>query len=237
MVLFIFAAGNVFSQTGRTDDFFQRGAIPIELLRPRREEAPRYPIDTVIGPLGRGQASGEAYEFARRVAAALLEGSLNEPALSTLNRVFIESCINALNVVNPRYFRLGSGREEPDGSVSFLVRFAGRERGITGELYIRFDERLVSVQVPAAMPAPELNQVNQNIDEPQGVIENAETGTEIDSPAQTEVIAQTPPPVHTQIVQRTWIFEDLILEAPRSREEEILESRQRFDFPPYERFF
>jgi hypothetical protein len=43
--------------------------------------------------------------------------------------------------------------------------------------------------------------------------------------------------MHAQIAQRTWIFEDLILEAPRSREEETLESRQRFDFPPYERFF
>ncbi|MDR2922901.1 MAG: hypothetical protein LBU85_06135, partial [Treponema sp.] len=32
------------------------GSIPEELLRPRRGEAPRYPVDTVIGELGQGKA-------------------------------------------------------------------------------------------------------------------------------------------------------------------------------------
>jgi hypothetical protein len=167
------------------------------LLRPRREEAPRYPVDTVIGPIGQGRASAEAYGLARRVAAALLAGNMNAPVLSSVNKVFLEGYMSALNVVNPRYFRLGSGREEPDGSVSFLVRFAGREQGITGELFIRAEERVTN-------PPP---------------------------PPVTEETEQAP------IVEKRWIFEDLILESPRSREEEIIENRQRFDFSPYERFF
>ena len=37
------------------DEFIQRGSIPEELLRPRRDEAPRYPIDMVIGTLDRAR--------------------------------------------------------------------------------------------------------------------------------------------------------------------------------------
>ncbi|MDR0323969.1 MAG: hypothetical protein LBI12_05960, partial [Treponema sp.] len=45
--------------------------------------------------------------------------------------------------ITPRNFRIGGGREEPDGAVSFLVRFLGRDYGITGELYIRYVTRLI----------------------------------------------------------------------------------------------
>ena len=202
VLLFIFSISPAFSQTG---ELLQRGSIPQELLRPRREEAPRYPVDTVIGPIGQGSAPTEAYGLARRVAAALLAGNMNASVLSSVNKVFLEGCMSMLNVVNPRFFRLGGGREEPDGSVSFLVRFAGREQGITGELYIRSEERRT-----APLPQP--------------VTEGGEE-------------TEQAPPTRAPIVQKIWIFEDLILDSPRSREEEIIESRQRYDFSPYERFF
>ncbi|MDR2923103.1 MAG: hypothetical protein LBU85_07165 [Treponema sp.] len=220
-VLLVFLAGGAFSQT---DELLQRGSIPEELLRPRREEAPRYPIDTVIGPIGQGQAPAEAYGLARRAAAALLEGNMNAPVLSSVNKVFLEGCISALNVVNPRYFRLGSGREEPDGSVSFLVRFAGREQSITGELFIRFEERVTNPPppTPSEPPAP----VTESEDETAGG-EDASIAAE----------AEPAPPEYVPIIEKKWIFEDLILESPRTREEEIIESRQRYDFSPYERFF
>ena len=194
VLLFIFSISTAFSQT---DELLQRGSIPQELLRPRREEAPRYPVDTVIGPIGQGKAPVEAYGLARRVAAALLAGNINAPVLSPVDKVFLDGCMSALNAVNPRFFRLGGGREEPDGSVSFLVRFAGREQGITGELFIRAEERIT------------------------------QSGEE----------TEQAPPSRAPIVEKRWIFEDLILESPRSREEEIIENRQRYDFSPYERFF
>jgi len=188
-LLLVFISNSAFSQT---NDFPQRGSIPEELLRPHRDEAPRYPIDTVIGPIGQGTASVEAYGLARRIAAALLAGDINARALSSVKKVFLEGFVNALSVVNPRYFRLGSGREEPDGSVSFLVRFAGRDQGITGELYIRLEEQTTNPSPPEHAPP---------------------------------------------IIEKRWVFEDLILEPPRTREEETLENRQRYDFSPYERFF
>ncbi|MDR2576033.1 MAG: hypothetical protein LBC52_06275 [Treponema sp.] len=210
VLLFILSISTAFPQT---DELLQRGSIPQELLRPRREEAPRYPVDTVIGPIGQGKAPAEAYGFARRVAAALLAGNMNAPVLSSVNKVFLEGFMSALNAVNPRYFRLGSGREEPDGSVSFLVRFAGREQGITGELFLRFEERMTNP------PPPPVN----------SPVTEDEDGTA----AETEQA----PPAHVPIIEKRWIFENLILESPRSREEEIIENRQRYDFSPYERFF
>jgi hypothetical protein len=208
-LLFIILSGSVFSQSQGADELLQRGSIPEELLRPRREEAPRYPVDTVIGPIGQGKASVEAYGLARRIASALLAGNINAPVLSSVNKVFLEGCMSALNVISPLFFRLGSGREEPDGSVSFLVRFAGREQGITGELFIRSRERVVNSPPPAAR-----NEEN---------------------PA-AEELSQAQP-ANVPVTEKIWYFEDLILESPRSRSEETFENRQRYDFSPYERFF
>ncbi|MDR0475453.1 MAG: hypothetical protein LBH43_17500 [Treponema sp.] len=183
---FLFAlAGLGFAQDEGNNAGMPRGSIPEDLLRPQRGEAPRYAIDTAIGPLGRGSASQEAYQFARRIAEALLGGNMEAPSLSAMNIDSIESCMSALEPVSPRNFRLGGGRGETDGSVSFLIRFLGREQVITGELYIRREES------------------------------KADEGGR---------------------AQSRWIFEDLILENPKNRTESE-KTEQRFDFPPYERFF
>jgi hypothetical protein len=54
-----------------------------------------------------------------------------------MRSAYRERYISALNVISPQSYRLGGGREELDGSVSFFIRFVGRDQGITGELYIR----------------------------------------------------------------------------------------------------
>jgi len=121
-----------FSQTGG-------GFIPEELLRPARGEAPRYPIDTVIGELGQGRASASAYTFADVVVSALFSGRIDHPVLSPVSASMQQSYMSALETVNPGSYRIGGGREEADGAVSFMVRFIGRDYGITGELFIRFE--------------------------------------------------------------------------------------------------
>jgi hypothetical protein len=128
------------TETGGGETEISRGSIPEALLRPQRGEAPRYPVDTVIGALGRGEASEEAYRFAREVLSALVAGNQEAASLAAQNSVVLEGFLSALGVINPRSYRLGSGREESDGAVSFLVRFIGREQGISGELYIRSPE-------------------------------------------------------------------------------------------------
>jgi hypothetical protein len=234
-LLFIFSTGIAFSQT---DELLQRSSIPEELLRPRREESPRYPVDTVIGSIGQGKAPAEAYVLAKRIAAALLAGDINARVLSSVNKAFREGYMSALNAVNPRYFRLGSGREEPDGSVSFLVRFAGREQGITGELFVRFEERVTNPPPPASKPVTEL-QPNPQGDEPEvrdSPLEAEEGATDEENPSVVEAVEEEQPS-YVPIIEKFWVFEDLILESPRTREEEIIENRQRYDFSPYERFF
>ena len=169
------------------------------MLRPRRGEAPRYPIDTVIGELGQGKASDAAYAFARSVAAGLIAGRMNHPSLATINPIMLEGYLTALGPINPQSFRLGSGREEADGAVSFLIRFIGREQAISGELFVRFEERRTA-------------RVRESgVDEENVIAEN--------------------------VAVRVWVFEELILEEARTRENENGEIRHRFDFLPYERFF
>jgi len=202
---FLLCAAAIFPQ----DELTQRGSIPEDLLRPRREEAPRYPVDMVIGTLGQGQAPREAYDIAKNAAAAFLSGNMNASVFSPVSKAFVESCMSMLNAINPQFYRLGGGREEPDGSVSFLVRFVGREQGITGELFVRFEEHRPEPQ--SAEPQPE-------------AIETDADGEDV--PAEQDIP-----------VQKTWLFEDLILEEARSREEENRQDRHRFDFSPYERIF
>jgi hypothetical protein len=225
--LFLLCIVTIFPQDGLA----QRGSIPEELLRPRRDEAPRYPIDTVIGSLGRGQAPQEAYDIAKNAAAAFLAGNMDASVFSPVSKVFVESCMSMLNAINPQFYRMGSGREEPDGSVSFLVRFVGREQGITGELFIRLEERRPDFQPAEPQPAEPQPAAVETDTEANG---EAEPNEENDS---VEQAVEPPPPVQIVPVQKIWLFEDLILEEARSREEENMDDRHQFDFSPYERIF
>jgi hypothetical protein len=140
-VFLFFASGFVFAQNqDGIAGVPSRSLVPEDLLRPRREESPRYAVDPVIGPLGQGTASKEAYQFAGEVAAALLAKNKDAKSLGAMNRVSLEGFLSALEQIGPRNFRLGGGRMEDDGAVSFLVRFIGREQAITGELFIRPEE-------------------------------------------------------------------------------------------------
>jgi hypothetical protein len=218
--------------SGETDNpGISRGAIPEALLRPQRGESPRYPIDMVIGPLGKGDAPDEAYRLAGTIMAAFIGGDMKSPELSGINSVIREGFLSQLEAINSRSYRIGSGREESDGAVSFLIRFIGREQAITGELYVRLLEEIAPVQTQTA-------------------VSPAETGTERESPdagtsavsdsagSEAEAIPETPAPVPVtapRVTKAVWIFDDLILEEPRDRSLETDE--HRFDFYPYQRFF
>ena len=222
-VFFLLAAGMVFAQNSETPGTasMSRGSIPEELRRPGRGEAPRYPVDTVIGPLGQGKAPDEAFAFARRAAAAFLAGRANDSSLSAVNSVLLEGYLSALGAVEPRSFRLGGGQEEADGAVSFLVRFIGRELSVTGELFIRYGEK-----PPEPRPAADTADPAE-ADEAAAVPKALEPAEAVTAPA--EAVPAT--------AARAWQLEELILEEGRSRESENEESRHRFDFSPYERFF
>ncbi|MDR3115809.1 MAG: hypothetical protein LBU25_09855 [Treponema sp.] len=115
-------------------------SVPDALRRPQRGEAPRYPEDTVIGPLGRGEAAEAAYTLALDLLRALLTENRDALVFQDADPGMVGDYGTALEAIKPQKFRIGSGREEPDGSTSFLVRFVGREQWISGELYLRAEE-------------------------------------------------------------------------------------------------
>ena len=111
---------------------------PNSLRRPHRGEAPRYPTDLVIGALGRGEASEGAYNFARNILSALMGNRREAPVFVDSATHITESLFDEINSFRPRTVRLGGGRVEPDGSISFLVRFISRDESLTGELFVRW---------------------------------------------------------------------------------------------------
>ena len=123
-----------FSQEG--DLPLQARTIPDTLRRPQRGEMPRIPQDFVIGELGQGQAPADAYRFARSLVAALTAGNSASPVFAGSPPALIASHIQEIGGIGPQSYRLGGGRLEVDGNISFLVRFLGREESITGELFV-----------------------------------------------------------------------------------------------------
>jgi hypothetical protein len=113
--------------------------IPDQIRRPRKGETLRYPRDAVIGELGRGNASEDAYRFARDLLNALVWNNEDSAILAALNPGLRGDLSAALEAIGPQKYRIGGGKEETDGAVSFLFRFIGRELGIAGELYLRRD--------------------------------------------------------------------------------------------------
>jgi hypothetical protein len=144
ITLFFFAPLRLVSQNGGEQTGIQmpdRGSVPEELLRPRRGELPRYPEDTVIGELGRGGASSDAYSFANSIASGLLSGQMNHSGIDSISAGLRESYLAVLERIDPQSYRIGGGREEADGAVSFLIRFIGKEQGIMGELFVRLQDQ------------------------------------------------------------------------------------------------
>jgi hypothetical protein len=138
LLLGLCGGAGVFSQEnglGETTPDTTPDTIPGVLLRPERGEALRYPEDTVIGAMGRGAAPESAWLFAGDLLSALVTG--NTSALAGIDPPVLDDLLETLGEIEAQSWRLGSGREEADGSVSFLVRFIGRDQWITGELYLR----------------------------------------------------------------------------------------------------
>jgi hypothetical protein len=106
--------------------------VPDNLRKPQKGEAPRYPKDVIIGELGRGEASEEAYVFAKDILDGVLRGE----------KVTDSGIVDVIQSVAPQKFRIAGGREEDDGNTSFIFRFIGREKWIVGEIYVRFESPL-----------------------------------------------------------------------------------------------
>jgi hypothetical protein len=188
---------------------FNLGTIPAELLRPQRgEETPRYPRDTVIGELGRGSASEESYGFARNVLQGALSLNRESALLAGADSALLEDLFAALEVIEALKYRIGGGREEPDGSTSFLFRFIGREQSLSGELYVRAG----TPTEPAGEDVPDSQAAE--VASTTHSLQNKAVGLE---------------------VSLRYALEDILLEEAKGLTEKG--SSYPFSFSPYERFF
>jgi hypothetical protein len=116
--------------------------VPQVLIRPIREEVLFYPSDAVIGELGQGLADSAAYAYARNVLSEIMKKNDGSAYLTTVAEATRQKIFENITATEPRKFRLGGGKEEVDGSTSFLFRFIGREKEFVGELYLVFaDEK------------------------------------------------------------------------------------------------
>jgi len=184
--------------------------LPPELLRPRYGEDPCFPHDYVIGRLGRCDATEESYRLAQFVAASLAAGTGKTDGV-----IFPEqkrlSALEGIAGFGTRRLRVGGGRNEPDGSVSFLIRFLGREKSITGELYLRWEE-------PKAVRAMDIMASTAGFDE--------------------DLAMKITPAENTEPKERAagWYVDDIFLESPRGLTEGKF-GPNAADMTPYERFF
>jgi hypothetical protein len=125
-------------QETAAEPVFNQSSIPEALRQPQRgDETPRYPRDAVIGELGRGEASEDAYRYARNLLQGALSLNRESALLAGAAPSQLEELFAGLEPMAPQQYRLGGGREEADGSTSFLFRFIGRDMSMAGELYIR----------------------------------------------------------------------------------------------------
>ena len=141
----LFLSQKVFPQEGGNGAAASQ-TIPEILRIPERSEAPRYPKDLVIGELGKGASPDKAYELARKLLAVLISGSKDTQIIMDSGSILTESLLEEISSIEPRAYRIGGGRIEADGSVSFLVRFLGYEESISGELYLRQAEDAESLE-------------------------------------------------------------------------------------------
>jgi hypothetical protein len=120
---------------------FGQSVVPEALRQPRRgDENPRYPRDAVIGEMGRGMATEGAYRYVRNLLQGALTLNRESTLLAGASPSQLEELFAGLETLEPQQYRLGGGRGEADGSVSFLFRFIGRDLSMAGELYIRLDD-------------------------------------------------------------------------------------------------
>jgi hypothetical protein len=113
------------------------GSIPDVIIRPNQSGEPVYPRDTIIGELGAGEAPAGVYRLARNILSQAQRRNAESPLFAGFGAVRLQEIFSGIEAVGPDKFRIGGGKIMPDGAVSFLFRFIGREKGVAGELFLR----------------------------------------------------------------------------------------------------
>jgi hypothetical protein len=133
--------------------------LPETLRRPQKGEAPRYPKDTVIGDLALIDVPDAAHNMAKRLLTALVAKDREDSVLAALDTSFLDGVLATIEPLEAQKYRLGGGKTEADGSVSFLLRVIGHQAWVSGELYLKFEHETwlvddLILETPVVFSAP-----------------------------------------------------------------------------------
>jgi hypothetical protein len=123
-------------KTIATDDRPVKRASSTDPFLPTGSEAVRLPQDFVIGKIGDEGVGANAYHFAFDFLSSLARSEEVKRFYTDRGRQEAESIAPILAPLLPASVRVGSGSAEGEGGVSFLIRFVGKERSVTGELHL-----------------------------------------------------------------------------------------------------
>jgi hypothetical protein len=111
-------------------------SIPPQALRPAPDASLIYARDVVIGDMGQGTAPDGSYPVAREALDALLKSQKATGLLKNVASSRLSQISSAFEEAKPTSWRIGGGKVQDDGSVSFLFRFLGPGLGVSGEIYL-----------------------------------------------------------------------------------------------------
>ncbi|HOJ99749.1 MAG TPA: hypothetical protein PLW34_09325 [Termitinemataceae bacterium] len=109
--------------------------VSVSLVIPSGNEGPHYPIDFILGPLGKEGFSDEAYEFARSIVKSCVQRDMEWLLSQGLSQEGVQELRSLLPTGQVTY-RIGGGERQKGGGYSFLFRLIGEGSFYTGTAYV-----------------------------------------------------------------------------------------------------
>lgn len=109
--------------------------VSVSLVIPSGNEGPHYPIDFMLGPLGKEGFSDEAYEFARSIVKSCAQRDMEWLLSQGLSQEEVQTLRSLLPPGQVTY-RIGGGERQKGGGYSFLFRLIGEGNFYTGTAYV-----------------------------------------------------------------------------------------------------
>lgn len=119
-----------------TDDRPVKRVSSTDPFLPTGSEAIRLPQDFVIGKIGDEGVEPNAYRFAVDFLSSVAKSAEVTRFYTDQSRQEAKSIAPLLAPILPASVRVGGGTAEGESGVSFLVRFVGKERSVSGELHL-----------------------------------------------------------------------------------------------------
>lgn len=151
------------SPRGRTARIQELEFIHGNLSIPSPGETVRYPSDFLLGPLLGREDGTEGFEYTESLLQDLIaavkrkEGQDFVAHSSRPEAAKMQTAVQAMEDLDIRFFRIASGHQDSDSDYSYMVRFIGSEKFISGSVYLRNNGDGWTLDEIQLEPAADLN--------------------------------------------------------------------------------